>query len=840
MGKNKKKEKKTNTDMEGEEEETTEAKETTGNQGAPDSSSSQSKRRHQTHDTPATQGDHQAVWGEVFGNSKTDKSQNRKSQVPAKNRIKPSDSLYSSVLQCSATGGEKAEEEAIPQTKTQLITKFTVPHNPQRSQNQSNHKRQEEIDEETEEKSQRNNASKTGITHLLPTMGFEVGKGEHVQHEYRVAENNASGGQNVQTNEERTIAQSPDLAEAENLARKQNTSTTKKKDILQRILDREETEEDIRQAETSQLMRYEQQREIEKEKEEILRRQAHKHTTSTEKDESSTESSADEENNSHRYENKGSKNESTSQKNRSKNKAANSKHGRANSTLLDNQQKTPPGHKNDKPNISNRSAAAHSQVDHEMGEISQLETVLRRSGDLISQDDQVFPLLPNWVEDSVSYNLYKKEHDKNNKETDNFMGQILTQQQNLHGTKKKTPKEVENFDQSMRSEVGSPKGEKTKAEGNNQRVQKQRQASLKPYDAIVEEIRNLRPATPGTLITEENSEENGMVVYTNSPVFQSQAPGKERQDLNSKLDETLALPLSKLTNIEDLGIDDSVIKTKGTVKFVLLTKPIDGAAQDQRWGIPKTQLFHDFMNHVECEIIRGNILGGETLAWSNQWGQVGLLGITYKNEQLAEGLRFALSEIDYEENKFTTIPQDCFKQGDQVTVLLKDMYRNFDLTMLAPALFHRNKKLQGSLQLLRAKLFTSKDSTKAGVNKAGWRLAIFEGSYDFMESIRSFTQDHNFVLGSGHVQIRGGQRKSKPRTTTGPPSGYKLQTNTYASAAATPKTRIHSTPKPQGTQQRITIPNTKPQGYVTYAQKQKQFEEERERRRQQAKNSQPK
>ena len=142
--------------------------------------------------------------------------------------------------------------------------------------------------------------------------------------------------------------------------------------------------------------------------------------------------------------------------------------------------------------------------------------------------------------------------------------------------------------------------------------------------------------------------------------------------------------------------------------------------------------------------------------------------------KLLTDYRRAMSEIELDGYEFGTLPKDLMEPRNIITVLLKEIHRHFQPKLLPTALFQRNTNLKGNLRILRVKTFGQDEVSHKGESKVGWRLAILEGDFEFMDKLREIPEDYRFHLGSGHVYLRGGERahsKNKAKTS------YKLNDN---------------------------------------------------------------
>ena len=131
--------------------------------------------------------------------------------------------------------------------------------------------------------------------------------------------------------------------------------------------------------------------------------------------------------------------------------------------------------------------------------------------------------------------------------------------------------------------------------------------------------------------------------------------GAEHDFEESAFDDTMIFDMKELEREEDRiqGMTGE-IRSKGIIQFILLQS--NQALTD--WILPEEQIFHDFVNRLECRFIKEKMKIGSVLKWTNLWGSVGLMGLSAKDKALLTDLRDYISYAEIIPGKhFTTVPK---------------------------------------------------------------------------------------------------------------------------------------------------------------------------------------
>ena len=143
------------------------------------------------------------------------------------------------------------------------------------------------------------------------------------------------------------------------------------------------------------------------------------------------------------------------------------------------------------------------------------------------------------------------------------------------------------------------------------------------------------------------------------------------------------------------------------------------------------------------------------------WGQVGLIGLSTKHVPSLNAYRAVVESQTHRGSTFTLFPKEAVEKRGNVSVLLREIFRNFDVTYLPKAIMQRSRKLRGGLRVTHVKEYEDDEYSRSGACKAGWRIVLLQGCAEFMRSLELYDQEHKFPVGSGHVLIRGGGGRPK-------------------------------------------------------------------------------
>ena len=195
------------------------------------------------------------------------------------------------------------------------------------------------------------------------------------------------------------------------------------------------------------------------------------------------------------------------------------------------------------------------------------------------------------------------------------------------------------------------------------------------------------------------------------------------------------------------------IPKNDVIPFVMVEQKDDG------WITPPLFVFHAAVNMLEGFLMEYRPYLRCVVEWAEEWKGVGIVGLSVDNLDLLEEWRGMVVQLDIPGHRLDTFPKDCLLVGTELTALLKDKFRFYELKWLPYSLFSRNKGLHGKVRVTYSKTYTASDTTFTGISKKGWRLVYLAGDSIFMDSLKAFTSNYGFLMGSGRIQIWGGIRK---------------------------------------------------------------------------------
>ena len=158
------------------------------------------------------------------------------------------------------------------------------------------------------------------------------------------------------------------------------------------------------------------------------------------------------------------------------------------------------------------------------------------------------------------------------------------------------------------------------------------------------------------------------------------------------------------------------IQSKEVVAFFLVVREL-GSEDD--WLVPTLEDFHDFMGHVESAVLVEWDEYANIIDWTNEWGQVGVMGLHSSNEQLMHNFRKLITTKQMAGMEFNTFPKEAMIKSPDITAVIKNNLRTFSAGRLPRALFTRNPELRGTLQVTHVKVYGAKDTARVLVRKGG-------------------------------------------------------------------------------------------------------------------------
>ena len=172
------------------------------------------------------------------------------------------------------------------------------------------------------------------------------------------------------------------------------------------------------------------------------------------------------------------------------------------------------------------------------------------------------------------------------------------------------------------------------------------------------------------------------------------------------------------------------------------------------WKAAKTKRWEEITNRLEVKILRQHPDLRFVMKQAGRWRGAGSYGLDGQDVELLEKWRDLIPIMDCQLNTF---PRDALTVSDEeVTIMLMDDLKDYELDALSEGLFTRNPSLQGHVRVNSSKKYGKMDFTSMNQSKDGWRLVYLEGDALFMQSLSQHTSDEKFPVGCGKVTIRGG------------------------------------------------------------------------------------
>ena len=222
---------------------------------------------------------------------------------------------------------------------------------------------------------------------------------------------------------------------------------------------------------------------------------------------------------------------------------------------------------------------------------------------------------------------------------------------------------------------------------------------------------------------------------------------------SSDPDNTIVLNVDDLLG-SGVNVDNGLrISAKEVVQFVVLKYDSE---VDTDWTVPDPTIFRDLLGLVDTESLECDHPCKKAFRWGNLWGRVGLVGLSTANMDHIIQYRKTVENQILRNTRFTLFPRGALEKKGNLTVLLREGFRTFDVTYLPKAILLRSPLLRGGLRVTHIKHYADDEYSRTGACKAGWRLVLLQGCTVFMESLKNYDQDHKFPLASGHVLLRGG------------------------------------------------------------------------------------
>ena len=221
---------------------------------------------------------------------------------------------------------------------------------------------------------------------------------------------------------------------------------------------------------------------------------------------------------------------------------------------------------------------------------------------------------------------------------------------------------------------------------------------------------------------------------------------------------------------------------------------------------------------MESEIVAKDLDIISVLKWANLWNDTGLVGLSTRDPARLDNFRDFVHAQKKGGMAYALIPKELVTNKTTITTLLKYTYRDYDLAALPGGIFRRNLELDGSLVVVKSRLFGTGDKTLKGESKEGWRYVELEADLVFMGILERYPESHRFTLGSDSIQLWGGKRRPEPGQTGRGRSGRPGTGNQGRGGGPGPSPNLRSVPltlKPPGQHQKTinltgggTVPGT--------------------------------
>ena len=284
-----------------------------------------------------------------------------------------------------------------------------------------------------------------------------------------------------------------------------------------------------------------------------------------------------------------------------------------------------------------------------------------------------------------------------------------------------------------------------------------------------------------------------------------QAPGAQ-----AGWDEDKYLSMPELASTDPP--EDSVIHPipkKESVAFILIAR--DAGIRGGSWDIPAVETCKDFLNDVICKMYnpQEQIDFADAYDRTGKWGKVTLLYLHTRDMSKVDNFRRQMVLWNYLGLEFDTFPKDVATAKPDLTILLKDGMKTFQLDVLPMILFSRNKdSLAGSLRVLHTRLFPPGEKSNRGESKEKWRQIDLKGDDQVLRCLRYYPESTPFLLGVDKVQIRGGLRPPEPLDPTPMVLGKRSWSEAQALCGPTQQPLHHQQQQQQQQQQQSqSFPN---------------------------------
>ena len=123
----------------------------------------------------------------------------------------------------------------------------------------------------------------------------------------------------------------------------------------------------------------------------------------------------------------------------------------------------------------------------------------------------------------------------------------------------------------------------------------------------------------------------------------------------------------------------------GQIQYILLSK---SGFKDEDWYIPDRKMFHAAVNWIEILLLTRETELVKTMAWSNMWGKIGLLGLLAEDmKRLTRFRQFVDNELIISDRRFKLYPKEALLRESEITLLLMNDLVSFPYELIPNALF---------------------------------------------------------------------------------------------------------------------------------------------------------
>lgn len=202
-------------------------------------------------------------------------------------------------------------------------------------------------------------------------------------------------------------------------------------------------------------------------------------------------------------------------------------------------------------------------------------------------------------------------------------------------------------------------------------------------------------------------------------------------------------------------IIQSIVR-RPSITFLLLSRP---QHSKKRWEIPNFETAADFLNDAICSMYNIDAPFSEAYDRTGRWGRITTILLKSVDPVAIDQFRKQLTCWSYKGMDYDTFPRDIATTKPDLSILLRNNMKSFQLEVLPKILFIRNKEiLAGHLCVLSSKSFPEGETSHKGESKENWRWVDMKGDDQVLRCLRFIPESSPFKLGVETVQIRGGLR----------------------------------------------------------------------------------